>query len=82
MLWPGEAIPDRVVKYLGTNNDRDAILSALVGNPTTSLNNQYNTLDVTLDGWLKYLGSNNDKDPILVTVGGGTPTATRSEQIP
>ena len=31
LLWPGNALLDNEVKYTGTNNDRDAILTAIGG---------------------------------------------------
>lgn len=82
-LWPGDATMDGVVKYAGTNNDRDAILQAIGGaTPTNVVSNVYDARDVNLDGSIKYTGANNDRDVILQTIGGTTPTSTQVEQLP
>lgn len=83
LLWPGDVTGDHVVKYTGTGNDRDPILSAIGGTvPTNTLTGQYRMEDVNLDGVVKYAGTANDRDMILQTIGGATPTATRVEQVP
>lgn len=82
LLWAGDAMPDDQVKYTGSNNDRDAILSAIGGAvPTASLTG-YRVEDVNLDGVVKYTGLDNDRDIILQTIGGTVPTNTRIEQLP
>lgn len=83
VLWQGDTNRNGVVSYVGANNDRDPILSAIGGStPTATVSNVYNTLDVNMDGVIKYMGTGNDRDPILTTVGGGTPTNTRVQQLP
>jgi hypothetical protein len=83
MLWPGDANFDGVVKYTGTNNDRDAVLQAIGGSsPVNVVQGTYATEDVNLDGAIKYLGAGNDRDVILQTIGGSVPTAVRVEQVP
>lgn len=82
-LWPGDVNGDGLVKYVGSANDRDAILSAIGGaNPTNTVNGVYSTSDVNLDGVVKYTGANNDRDIILQTIGGTVPTAVRTQQLP
>jgi hypothetical protein len=82
-LWPGDAVPDGNVRYVGSNNDRDPILIAIGGStPTNVVSNVYSPLDVNLDGSIRYVGANNDRDPILTTIGGSTPTNTRTQQLP
>ncbi len=82
-LWPGDAIPDGTVGYVGPSNDRDPILVAIGGNtPTNVVSNVYNSLDVNMDGRIQYVGEGNDRDFVLTTVGGSVPTATRTQQLP
>lgn len=83
VLWPGNVTFDGVVKYVGPNNDRDPILSAIGGStPTNVVSNVYNRADTNMDGIIRYVGANNDRDVILQTVGGSVPTATRTQQLP
>jgi subtilisin-like proprotein convertase family protein len=86
LLWSGNSVrdtpPPSLLKYTGTANDRDPILTAIGGTvPTLTINGYYLT-DVNMDGVVKYTGTLNDRDPILVNVGGTIPTATRTEQVP
>lgn len=83
VLWLGDANHDGVIKYTGTTNDRDPILTAVGGTlPTSTLTGQYRREDVNMDGVVKYVGTNNDRDLILMIVGGTVPTAVRSAQLP
>lgn len=83
VLWPGDANMDGEVKYVGSGNDRDAILSAIGGViPTNVLSNVYTSEDVNMDGLVKYVGLNNDRDVVLQTIGGTVPTATLDQQVP
>ena len=83
MLWPGDANGDGVIKYTGTNNDRDQVLLAIGGFvPTNTLNNVYDRRDTSCDGIVKYTGSGNDRDVILQSIGGTVPTSTRVQQLP
>jgi glucose/arabinose dehydrogenase len=86
VLWSGntthDSPPPSLIKYTGTANDRDPILTAIGGTLPTATINGYFITDVNMDGIVKYAGSANDRDPILVNVGGTVPTATRAEQVP
>ncbi|MEO8067428.1 MAG: right-handed parallel beta-helix repeat-containing protein [Flavobacteriales bacterium] len=83
VLWLGDANNDGTVKYTGSTNDRDPILSAIGGTlPTAILSGQYRREDVNMDGLVKYVGANNDRDLILTIVGGTVPTAVRAAQVP
>jgi len=82
VLWAGNANRDDVLKYAGSNNDRDLILTTIGGFTPTNTVLGYLPTDVTMDGVTKYAGLNNDRDPILVNIGGFLPTATRFQQIP
>ena len=81
-LWAGDVSNDGVIKYSGSNNDRDPILVEIGGTIPTNTSNGYLLEDVNMDGTTKYSGSNNDRDPILVNIGGSIPTNTRIEQLP
>jgi hypothetical protein len=82
VLWAGNAVLDGRIKYTGTGNDRDVILSAIGGVVPTSTVTGYLSCDVTMDGKVKYTGTGNDRDPILQNIGGVVPTNTRAEQLP
>ncbi len=81
-LWSGNAVRDNALKYTGTANDRDPILTQIGGSLPTGVWNGYHLTDVTLDGVVKYTGMANDRDPILLNIGGGIPTVIRQEQLP
>lgn len=78
LLPMGDVTGDKTVKYIGTTNDRDPILTAIGGSlPTAVLSGQYRREDVNMDGQVKYIGTNNDRDFILQLIGGSVPTNTR-----
>ena len=80
LLPMGDVSGDKVVKYTGSSNDRDPILTAIGGTvPTAVLSGQYRREDVNMDGQVKYAGASNDRDPVLSVVGGTVPTGTRSQ---
>ena len=81
-LWPGNAKRDLLVKYAGSNNDRDPILTAIGGSVPTATASGYRLEDLNLDGTTKYAGGANDRDLILQTIGGSVPTATKTDQLP
>ena len=85
VMWAGNVFRDgavSVLKYIGTSNDRDPILTALGGSTPTAIASGYMREDVNMTGQVKYTGAANDRDPILVNIGGTVPTNTRSEQLP
>ncbi|HEY0977396.1 MAG TPA: hypothetical protein VGE21_07990, partial [Flavobacteriales bacterium] len=82
LCWAGNARRDNLLKYTGTNNDRDPILVRVGGVVPTATVNGYFLEDVNMNGQVKYTGTANDRDPILMNVGGVVPTATLSEQLP
>ncbi|MBK7086011.1 MAG: hypothetical protein IPH53_15645 [Flavobacteriales bacterium] len=81
-LFAGNVMRDDRLKYAGSSNDRDPILTAIGGTVPTATTPGYRVEDVNLDGTVKYAGSANDRDPILVNIGGSVPTNTRVEQVP
>lgn len=83
VLWPGDVNGNGEIKYSGSGNDRDIILTAVGStSPNNQVFNTYSSADVTMDGTVKYTGSANDRDPILVSVGSTTPTNTLYAQLP
>jgi glucose/arabinose dehydrogenase len=81
-LWAGNVSADGSLKYTGSGNDRDPILTAVGGTTPNNTVASYALQDVNLDGTTKYTGSANDRDPILVNVGSTTPNNTLAEQLP
>lgn len=82
VLWAGNSRLDVLLKYIGQDNDRDRILTALGGSTPTHIHAGYLLEDVSMDGVIRYLGVGNDRDMILVNIGGSGPTQTRQEQLP
>ena len=83
VLWAGDVTFNGQVKYTGSGNDRDPILTTVGSTtPNNTLNNVYDRRDTNLDGVIKYTGSANDRDIILTNVGSTTPNNTRTQQLP
>ncbi|MBK7084174.1 MAG: lamin tail domain-containing protein [Flavobacteriales bacterium] len=82
-LWAGDVTFNNQLKYAGSNNDRDPILTAIGGLvPTNTLSGQYRQEDINMNGQVKYAGSANDRDILLQNIGGSVPTAVRNAQLP
>ncbi len=81
-LWAGNALVDGTVKYTGSGNDRDPILTAIGGTTPNNSVAGYALQDLNLDGATKYTGTGNDRDPILVNVGSTTPNNSLVQQLP
>ncbi|MCB0793054.1 MAG: hypothetical protein H6595_11525 [Flavobacteriales bacterium] len=82
VMVSGDVTRDRHIKYSGTTNDRDPILTRVGGAVPTATVNGYYLEDLNMDGVVRYAGTSNDRDIILTVIGGTTPTATRSAQLP
>lgn len=83
VLWAGDVTFNGQIKYAGSANDRDPILTAIGGTvPTTTLSGQYCKEDVNMNGQVRYAGAANDRDIILQNIGGTVPTAVRNAQLP
>ncbi len=83
VMWAGDANGDGAMKYTGSANDRDPILTAVGSTtPNNAVSNVYDRRDTNLDGVIKYTGSANDRDIILTNVGSTTPNNTRTQQLP
>lgn len=81
-LWMGNGTANNDIKYTGTANDRDPVLTTVGGTLPTNTVSGYYAFDHSMDGTVKYTGTENDRDPILVNVGGTVPTNVRVEQLP
>ena len=81
-LWAGDVTFNGQVKYTGSGNDRDPILTTVGSTTPNNTVSIYSTRDVNLNGQVKYTGSANDRDPILVNVGSTTPNNIRQAQLP
>lgn len=81
-LWAGDVTFNGQIKYTGSGNDRDPILTTVGSTTPNNSVSLYSTRDVNLDGLVKYTGSGNDRDPILVNVGSTTPNNIRAAQLP
>ncbi len=81
-LWAGDVTFNGQVKYTGSGNDRDPILTTVGSTTPNNTVTLYSTRDVNMSGQVKYTGSGNDRDPILVNVGSTTPNNVRSAQLP
>jgi glucose/arabinose dehydrogenase len=81
-LWAGNSINDGRLKYTGTNNDRDAMLSVVGGSMPTATVSGYFLEDANMDGFVRFTGIANDRDLLLFNIGGIIPSAVRVEQLP
>lgn len=81
-LWSGDVDHDGTLKYTGTGNDRDIILTTIGGTLPSNVQAGYLNADISMDGVVKYTGAANDRDPILVNLGGNLPTTVRHAQLP
>ena len=81
-LWMGNTTGNNAIKYTGTGNDRDPILTRVGSTTPNNTATGYYLEDTRLNGTVKYGGSGNDRDPVLVNVGSTTPNNTRTEQLP
>ncbi|MBK7083741.1 MAG: hypothetical protein IPH53_03370 [Flavobacteriales bacterium] len=83
MLWAGDVSGNGQLKYAGSANDRDPILTAIGGSvPTATLSGQYRREDVNMNTQVRYAGGGNDRDILLQNIGGSVPTAVRNAQLP
>lgn len=82
LLWAGNTNGDVSVKYTGSGNDRDPILTTVGSTTPNNTVTGYLRTDVNMDGFAKYTGSANDRDPILLNAGSTTPNNVRAEQLP
>ena len=82
VLWGGNANFNSNVKYTGPGNDKDYILSNILGGNSTGTVTGYNQADINFNGAVKYTGPGNDKDYLLSTILNGVSTASKTESLP
>lgn len=82
MMYAGDVDRNGVLRYIGSSNDRDLILSEIGGSVPTNTATGYTGEDVNMDGVVRYVGSANDRDVILTNIGGSVPTAVRVTSVP
>ncbi|MBK9336169.1 MAG: hypothetical protein IPM98_06130 [Lewinellaceae bacterium] len=80
-LWAGNGRIDPQLKYNGSNNDRNAILSVVGLLTPNAVVTGYRLQDYNMDGQVKYNGSANDRNVLLGNVGILTPSAIVEEQV-
>ena len=80
-LWAGNGRIDFQLKYNGSNNDRNAILSVVGLSTPNAVVPGYSLADYNLDGLVKYNGSANDRNVLLGNVGIATPSAVVHDQV-
>lgn len=81
-LWDGDANNDGSVKYNGSSNDKNSVLSVVGLSNPNNIVNSYKKEDVNMDGNVKYNGSANDKNVILGVVGLSTPNNIVTQHLP
>ena len=82
LLWGGNANFNNNVKYTGPSNDKDYILSTILGGVSTATISGYNQGDINFNGAVKYTGPGNDKDYLLSTILNGVITSSKTEFLP
>jgi hypothetical protein len=81
MLWAGNGRTDYQLKYNGSNNDRNAILSVVGINTPNNVVPGYHLADYNMDGLVKYNGANSDRNVLLSNVGINTPSKIIHDQV-
>ena len=81
-MFAGDANFSNMVKYAGSSNDRDPILTRIGGLVPTNSVSGYYIEDLNMDGVVRYAGTANDRDVILNNVGGTSPNNTVTGQVP
>jgi hypothetical protein len=72
-MMSGDVNGDHLVKYNGSNNDKNAILEAVGIQTPNNIIPGYNRFDVNMDGVVKYNGAENDKNALLMIIGVTSP---------
>ncbi|MCC7469702.1 MAG: hypothetical protein IT284_01010 [Bacteroidetes bacterium] len=80
VLWPGDTNGNGQIKYSGSNNDRDLILTVVGSTTPENTVSIYNRADTNMDGIVKYTGDKNDRDVISTSL--QTSAGARVAQLP
>ncbi|MBK9336172.1 MAG: hypothetical protein IPM98_06145 [Lewinellaceae bacterium] len=81
VLWAANGRIDFQLKYNGSNNDRNAILSVVGLLTPNAVVSGYRLQDYNMDGQVKYNGAANDRNVLLGNVGILTPSVVLEEQV-
>lgn len=82
VLRAGDANGDGRIRYNGSANDKNAVLSKVGLSTSNNVLPLYDRTDINLDGKVRYNGAANDKNEILKAAGLSTPNRVITEQIP
>jgi len=67
-LWGGNAAVNANIKYIGPQNDQNALLNGCLLGVVGATINGYNVCDLNMNGQVKYIGPQNDQNFLLNTV--------------
>ena len=82
VLWGGNANMNGVVNFTGPGNDKDYILSSILGGLFTKQITGYNNGDLNMNGIVNYSSPNNDKDFLLSKVLSSVATHSLTQYLP
>lgn len=83
LLWGGNANFNTNSRFNGLNNDKDYLLSNILGgNSGSVINNTYSAGDLNMNRNARFNGLNNDKDFLLSTVLAGGSGTVRTQALP
>jgi hypothetical protein len=82
VLWAGNANFNTQSKYTGPGNDKDYLLSVVLGGVAANTVPGYNQGDLNFNRIARYAGPGNDKDYLLATVLAGVAATTKTQSLP
>ena len=82
LLWGGNTNFNVQSKYTGPGNDKDYLLSTVLGGVATNTVSVYSQGDMNFNRTARYTGPGNDKDYLLATVLAGVATNTITQALP
>jgi hypothetical protein len=82
LLWAGNVNGDGMVRYTGSGNDREPILTEVGGTVPTQVVSGYLPGDTNMNGQVKYTGTGNDREVLLQNIGASVPTGSLMQQLP
>ncbi|HEV8082501.1 MAG TPA: hypothetical protein VGP55_04825 [Chitinophagaceae bacterium] len=82
LLWGGNANMNNKASYINPANDKDYILSTILGGNSAATVNGYNQGDINFDHVVKFTGPGNDKDYLLSAILNGSSITVRTQQLP
>ncbi len=82
LLWSGNINFNTNTKYTGPGNDKDYLLSTVLGGVGTNTVSTYSQGDLNFNRNVKYTGPGNDKDFLLATVLSGAGTVIINQALP